>query len=345
MSSWSRATPPSPALDPTRRAQHRGGTRVATRASAYPADRTCSSAVMRPSWCVRRRPWLAALRAAGSSPRFRMPRPHLADHAGLQCHQDCSGTCAHRGAGIRGNEIDAQPSDNGGGVVFVQTVEGEAVVEQSRRFKEHLTSHLEVHLGPCPLLPQPLPNWSNGGFHAGRHTASVSMRPRPSKRISRFELRGALVATPVTRTATSSTARDGCLPATGARVALQDDNAMPRTSDLRIDYDDGRRSSREPRRGGDEGLRDAAGCSPGSRQPWAGRSRRHRRRCSLRRVLRRPLVRGCFSGIRAGCRAVGTLPGHRSPRTPPEPRGQGRRRRRGPATSIRPASTASDQRW
>ena len=54
-----------------------------------------------------------------------------------RCFQGCLGTCAHRGAGIRGNEIDAQPSDNGVGVVFVRTVEGgEAVVEQSRRFKE-----------------------------------------------------------------------------------------------------------------------------------------------------------------------------------------------------------------
>jgi hypothetical protein len=60
----------------------------------------------------------------------------------------CPRTCAHRGAGILSNEIDAQPSDNGGGGVFVQTIEGETVVEQSRRLLEHLASHLEVYLGP-----------------------------------------------------------------------------------------------------------------------------------------------------------------------------------------------------
>src|SRR5262245_58831054 len=59
------------------------------------------------------------------------------------------GMCAHRGAGILSNEIHAQPRDDGAGVVVVQTVESEAVVEQGRRFEKHLASHLEVHLGPC----------------------------------------------------------------------------------------------------------------------------------------------------------------------------------------------------
>ncbi len=54
--------------------------------------------------------------------------------------QSRPGTCAHRGAGILGNEINAQPSDDGVGVVFVQTVKGEAVVEPSRHLEEHLTS-------------------------------------------------------------------------------------------------------------------------------------------------------------------------------------------------------------
>jgi hypothetical protein len=63
--------------------------------------------------------------------------------------QRCLRTCAHGGAGILRNEIDAQPSDNGASVVFVQTVKGKAVVEQRRRLKEYLTSHLEVDLGPC----------------------------------------------------------------------------------------------------------------------------------------------------------------------------------------------------
>jgi hypothetical protein len=45
--------------------------------------------------------------------------------------------------------IDAQPGDNGTCVVSVQTLKGEAVVEQGRRLVEHLTRHLEVHLGTC----------------------------------------------------------------------------------------------------------------------------------------------------------------------------------------------------
>ena len=62
--------------------------------------------------------------------------------------QGCPGACAHRGARIRSNEIDAQPRDHGVSVVSVETVQGEAVVEQSRCLLEHLTSHLEVRLGP-----------------------------------------------------------------------------------------------------------------------------------------------------------------------------------------------------
>lgn len=51
---------------------------------------------------------------------------------------------AHYRAGIRGNKVAAQPSDHGVGVVFVQTVEGEAVVEQCRHLEGHLPSHLGV---------------------------------------------------------------------------------------------------------------------------------------------------------------------------------------------------------
>ena len=58
--------------------------------------------------------------------------------------QRCLGTCAHRDAGILSNEIDAQASDYGTGVVFVQIVEGEAVVEQNRRLLEDLTSQVKV---------------------------------------------------------------------------------------------------------------------------------------------------------------------------------------------------------
>jgi hypothetical protein len=44
----------------------------------------------------------------------------------VQC---CLGSCAHRGAGILTDEVDAQPSDDGLGVVGVQTVKGETLVE------------------------------------------------------------------------------------------------------------------------------------------------------------------------------------------------------------------------
>jgi hypothetical protein len=64
--------------------------------------------------------------------------------------QRCSGACPHRGARILGNEIDAQPGNHGTCVVLVQTVEREAVVEQRRRFVEHLARQLEVHVGPRP---------------------------------------------------------------------------------------------------------------------------------------------------------------------------------------------------
>ena len=82
---------------------------------------------------------------------------------------------------VLSNEIDAQPSDNGAGVVFVQIVKGEAVVEQSRRLLEHLTSHLEVHLGAflgyCLCGCQELiERWVYGaGWHSARacHGAHV----------------------------------------------------------------------------------------------------------------------------------------------------------------------------
>jgi hypothetical protein len=85
--------------------------------------------------------------------------------------QRCSATRANRGTGIRSNELDAQPSDNGFSVVFVQTVQGEAVVEQSCHLEDHLTSHLEIHLrtslGDCLRGRQELiERWTHG---AGRH--------------------------------------------------------------------------------------------------------------------------------------------------------------------------------
>jgi hypothetical protein len=106
--------------------------------------------------------------------------------------QRCLGTCANRRAGILSNEIEAQPSDNGASVVSVQTVKGEAVVEQSRGLMEHLTSHLEIHLGPlrsnCLCSCQELiERWAYG---AVRHSASLAVRPRPGKRIWRSVCQG-----------------------------------------------------------------------------------------------------------------------------------------------------------
>ena len=57
---------------------------------------------------------------------------------------------SHGLAGVRDNEVHAQPGDDRAGVVFVEAVEGEPVVEQGRRLEEHLTGHLEVDLGPVP---------------------------------------------------------------------------------------------------------------------------------------------------------------------------------------------------
>jgi hypothetical protein len=97
----------------------------------------------------------------------------------------CLGTCAHRSAGTFGNEIDAQPSDNGCCVVFVQTVEREAVVEKNRRLVKHLTSHLEVHLGAClsHCLCGRQELFERWPYAVGRHTANLSGRPRPGKRL------------------------------------------------------------------------------------------------------------------------------------------------------------------
>src|SRR3954453_14759066 len=96
------------------------------------------------------------------------------------------GPCPYRCARISSDEIDAEPGDNGTRVVFVQIVQDEAVVEQGRRLVEDLTSHLEIPLGSClgycicgsqELI---LEGWPCGG---GRHTASLSTRSRPGKRI------------------------------------------------------------------------------------------------------------------------------------------------------------------
>jgi len=62
--------------------------------------------------------------------------------------QRCLGTSAHRGPRILSHQIDAEPSDNGTGVVFVKAIKGEAIVEQSRHLREHFPSHRKVHLGP-----------------------------------------------------------------------------------------------------------------------------------------------------------------------------------------------------
>jgi len=97
--------------------------------------------------------------------------------------QDCLGTCAHRGAGVLGNEINAQPSDNGVRVVFVQTVKGKAVVEQRRRLMEHLTSQLEIHFRACPGYcrcgrQELIEGWI---FGAAQHATSLATRARAGK--------------------------------------------------------------------------------------------------------------------------------------------------------------------
>jgi hypothetical protein len=61
--------------------------------------------------------------------------------------QRCPVTCTRRCAGILSNEIGAELSGNGASVVFVQTIKGQAVAEQSRGLTEHRTSHLQVHRG------------------------------------------------------------------------------------------------------------------------------------------------------------------------------------------------------
>src|SRR6266536_3230474 len=148
----------------------------------------------------------------------------------------CLGTRMHRDAGILSNEIDAQPSDNGASVVSVQTVKGEAVVEQSRRLMEHLTSHLEVHLGPCLGYclcgcQELIERWAYG---AGRHSASLSGRPRPGERIWRSVCRSGktkhcvpTVRRLLTRTPTATTAPHDHHGATHRR----DDTLVPNAAE------------------------------------------------------------------------------------------------------------------
>ena len=92
---------------------------------------------------------------------------------------------ADRTARVRGKEIDAQPSDHGARVVFVQAVKGETVIEQYRRPMEDVTGHLKVHLGPLPGYclcgrQKLIERWPYG---AGRHTLTLAERPPHDKRI------------------------------------------------------------------------------------------------------------------------------------------------------------------
>lgn len=93
------------------------------------------------------------------------------------------GTCTYCCAGILSDEIDAEASDNGASVVLVQAIKGEAVVEQGCGLMEHLTSHLDVHLGSrlgyCLCGCQELiERWVNV---AVGHSANFSERLRPRK--------------------------------------------------------------------------------------------------------------------------------------------------------------------
>ena len=93
--------------------------------------------------------------------------------------QGCPGPCTYCSARVVSDEIDAQTGDNGTGVVFVQAVEGEAVVEQRRGFSEYLSNHLEVDIGPClnyclGSRHERLESWA---LRAQRHTREALSAP------------------------------------------------------------------------------------------------------------------------------------------------------------------------
>lgn len=97
----------------------------------------------------------------------------------LQCRL---GTCAHRGTGILSNQIDTKPSDNGPSIVFVQTIQGQAVVEQRCRLVEYLAGNLEIHLGSrlgygrCSRH-ELIERWVNGtGWHTGEGLSAPARR-------------------------------------------------------------------------------------------------------------------------------------------------------------------------
>ena len=58
------------------------------------------------------------------------------------------GSCPYRGTWVIRDQIDAQASDNGMGVVLVQSVEDKPVVKQGRGLAEHLSSQVEVNIRP-----------------------------------------------------------------------------------------------------------------------------------------------------------------------------------------------------
>ena len=89
------------------------------------------------------------LRAAGPPPRRGRPRTRRPGRAGLRGTARRHGSVRAALLRVRRHEVGAQTRDHGIGVVRVQAVQRQAVVEQRSCLAEHLASHLEVDLGAC----------------------------------------------------------------------------------------------------------------------------------------------------------------------------------------------------
>lgn len=111
------------------------------------------------------------------------------------------GPRTYRRAWVLSDQIDAQASDYGIGVVLVQSVEDEAVVQQRRGLVEHLSSHLEVDIWPrvsncIGSRHELLEGWT---WLARRHTASLASGPPLGKRLARRRRLSPRAVSPTTR--------------------------------------------------------------------------------------------------------------------------------------------------